>query len=244
MSEVDQAYLDNLKVQIEEKKALLTATRKELQKVREHQLQQAAKQGHDTTNDPRYDTVALYETLKRIPYQPARKDLINISLAHTKWSEQTASLRATQADVKASNAQLSNDIAKDELLFGLYEEIGEHMDNEIDTREKLKHDLVNSSLESRYNRLMESTERLQDRTGKLVDYVQQLVHDYVLEEVEIESDEEPEVLSLLEALVNSAVTGSGNVELENIDDPFVRYLLVNRIVESDPKDANQIRLCF
>ncbi|VEU20529.1 DEKNAAC101515 [Brettanomyces naardenensis] len=243
---MDPTYTANLKSQIQQKKRLLEVAQRQLSSL---------EQSQSIPDDPKYEIVALLETLKRIPYEPSDDDLIHLSLAETNLVEQIEDVDRVLGRLKVENEQdLQKQLDTESQLLELYNELDRILEVNISEKEMERQMLVNNDdTSTRYDDLQTEVNKLRERSKQLAEFTKTLVGDYMLKnefsifdyEDQV-ADKKNQFLKLLEILLNNAITSSGGsektLEVANKDDPLIRYLIVNNIVVVDRKNPNRIRL--
>lgn len=251
---VDSAYINTLKSQIAEKKELLQVAKELLQKTSNKKQE----------NDPRDEILSLIEVLKRLPYNPARNDVVDVSLAKAQLTSENESLDRLTKQLKDAN---SNDLEAQEnihrKLLVLYDRLDKFLDKDLSEKERKRTELLelrqddktmDDYVEEKYTNLEEYIHNLRTRSLKLTEFTRILVDEYILKnELPVfESDEQLQhkkrkFLQLLELLLNNKLMSPENgrektVLVASKDDPLIRYLLVNNIATVDRRDSNRIRL--
>ncbi|KAG7857636.1 hypothetical protein KL939_003524 [Ogataea angusta] len=241
--EYDTAYKKNLETQIALKKRLLKAAQKQLELFRQQ----------NRGDSPKASQIALTDTLAKVPFHPPRNDLIGLSLAQNTLSTQLEAVNKSLAEIASSNKELqsrADDMANTNAVFDILKsELEERIQQEMDKKQQLLSHTVADDIRDAY---LQKQAKLADRSTKLIEISKRLIVDYILRKefealfTEEELDERKQkFLKLLEILLNNSITNTGNsklLEVDNKDDPLIRYLILNNIIVADPKNPNKIKL--
>ncbi|ESW97876.1 hypothetical protein KL918_003259 [Ogataea parapolymorpha] len=241
--EYDTTYKKNLESQIALKKRLLKAAEKQLEMFRQQ----------NTSDSSKVSQIALTDTLAKVPFRPPRNDLIGLSLAQNNLSTQLEAINKTLAQMASSNKELqsrADDMANTNVVFDILKtELEERIQQEMDKKQQLLSHTVGDDIKDAY---LQKQAKLVDRSTKLIEISKKLIVDYILRKefealfTEEELDERKQkFLKLLEILLNNSITSTGNsklLEVDNKDDPLIRYLILNNIIVADPKNPNKIKL--
>ncbi|GME77860.1 unnamed protein product [Ambrosiozyma monospora] len=241
--ERQQTYTRTLKEQIQYKKKLLKVAKQRLSKLQEM----------PAPTDTRFKTLALLDTLSRLPYHPPREDLIGSSLLEHQLKSQISSLTKTLSETKSQNETLQNQLMIQTDLNKILQHLSSKIHKLIETQIKLKREAQKNMADkdAEYDKMAKKLKEMKLHSRKLVQHSKTLIVDYILasefnifnlNEGHSAMHNKPKYLGLLETLLNNAMglTDENTVDISDNDDPLVRYLLRNNIVVSDK--PNQIRL--
>ncbi|ODV93743.1 hypothetical protein PACTADRAFT_82240 [Pachysolen tannophilus NRRL Y-2460] len=127
------------------------------------------------------ETIALYDSLKKLAFRPERDDLIGISLADYKLDKQVKGLKKETDGIKNYNASLLNRINCTSALIKNFESIGESLDLRI-TKEELKTTQVNDiSVKFKIKDLEKKISIQKQRELQLMKYSKQVIYKYLIE---------------------------------------------------------------
>ncbi|GMG20596.1 unnamed protein product [Ambrosiozyma monospora] len=247
--ERQRTYTTTLKEQIQYKKKLLKVAKQRLSKLQEASF----------PTDTRSKTLALLDTLSRLPYHPPRQDLIGSSLLENQLKSQISSLAKKLSETKTQNQTLQNQLIIQTDLSNTIQQLSTKIHKLIETHIKLKREAQKSSAnqDAKFDEMTQKIKEMKLQSRKLVGYSKTLIVDYILasefnifnlNEEDSAMHNKAKYLKLLESLLNNAIglTDENNVErslgVDDKDDPLVRYLIRNNIVVVDRKNPNQIRL--
>ncbi|ODV83869.1 hypothetical protein CANARDRAFT_29596 [[Candida] arabinofermentans NRRL YB-2248] len=249
---VKSTYTKNLTEQIKFKRKLIEVAKAELAKL---ESEERSNESLDDDEFSKLKTIALFETLNKLPYQPPRNDLIGVSLAESDLGSQLNAITESLSALKDSNRSLEQKLENLQQTSKIYDELKSTIEEKTQLETEKYEELINHDAEKAIDELKNVKNRtLSERSKKLIELSKKIISDYILKnEFNIFfNDEELEVrkakfLKLLEILLNNAITVPNNeevkyLEVENTDDPLIRYLISNNIVVADPKRANRIKL--
>ncbi|KAH3671126.1 hypothetical protein OGAPHI_000837 [Ogataea philodendri] len=242
-TEYDTAYQTSLENQIQLKKRLLQAAEKQLEQFRSLEQESSFKSTQ----------IALTDTLTKIPFHPPRNDLVGLSLTEENLLAHIEGTAKSLESLKSANSSLQtrkDDMESTASVFAaLKSQFQTRIHDELAKKQQLLDHQVDDSCRDPYE---EKKARLEKRSKKLINISKKLIVDYVLRkefeilfsEQELE-DRKQTFLKLLEILLNNSIMTSGSsklLEIDNKDDPLIRYLVINNIIVVDSKNPNKIKL--
>ena len=215
------------------------------------QASESQSQNLDAKRAQKLRILALLRQLKTVPLKSASSKTVPASLANCQLRTQTRQLSNTlSADVVASDLFICRSVSSmlDSLLVALNTSLA---DLQSQPSFQQQPDEIKASI------LLSKTEVLKTRARKLSSYIKVLVNDYLfglefsflfknLDEDFLKSRKQ-KFLKLLEVLLNNNILHPNSehltwVTLNSMDDPLVRFLLLNRIILVHPTIPNKIML--
>ncbi|ODQ44482.1 hypothetical protein PICMEDRAFT_18381 [Pichia membranifaciens NRRL Y-2026] len=215
------------------------------------QASQSQLQNPDAERAQKLRVLALLRQLKTVPLKSVSSKTVPASLANCQLRTQTRQLSNTlSADVVASDLFICRSIAAmlESLLAALNASIA---DLQSQPSFRQQPDEIKASI------LLSKTDALKARARKLSSYIKVLVNDYLfglefsflfknLDEDSLKSRKQ-KFLKLLEVLLNNNILHPNSehptwVTLNSMDDPLVRFLLLNRMILVHPTIPNKIKL--
>ncbi|CAI8496535.1 hypothetical protein CAS74_004525 [Pichia kudriavzevii] len=207
----------------------------------------AIKQLEENTNDEKrlqkFRILAMLKQMKTVPISTTISPTISSSLALVKSQQLEKSASIPFHDQLETQLEFQKGLAAqlDQLLDKLNRQLSNHVEDEI---------IDNDTLISKMDALKSKSKRLSSYIRLVVDeylFDKEFVHLFSKLDDEAVKSRRQKFLRLLEALLNNNIVNPNSGEakyitLQSIDDPLVRFLILNRLVVVHPKFQNKITL--
>lgn len=207
----------------------------------------AIKQLEENTNDEKrlqkFRILSMLKQMKTVPISTTISPTISSSLALVKSQQLEKSASIPFHDQLETQLEFQKGLAAqlDQLLDKLNRQLSNHVEDEI---------IDNDTLISKMDALKSKSKRLSSYIRLVVDeylFDKEFVHLFSKLDDEAVKSRRQKFLRLLEALLNNNIVNPNSGEakyitLQSIDDPLVRFLILNRLVVVHPKFQNKITL--
>lgn len=207
----------------------------------------AIKPLEENTNDEKrlqkFRILAMLKQMKTVPISTTISPTISSSLALVKSQQLEKSASIPFHDQLETQLEFQKGLAAqlDQLLDKLNRQLSNHVEDEI---------IDNDTLISKMDALKSKSKRLSSYIRLVVDeylFDKEFVHLFSKLDDEAVKSRRQKFLRLLEALLNNNIVNPNSGEakyitLQSIDDPLVRFLILNRLVVVHPKFQNKITL--
>lgn len=207
----------------------------------------AIKQLEENTNDEKrlqkFRILAMLKQMKTVPISTTISPTISSSLALVKSQQLEKSASIPFHDQLETQLEFQKGLAAqlDQLLDKLNRQLSNHVEDEI---------IDNDTLISKMDALKSKSKRLSSYIRLVVDeylFDKEFVHLFSKLDDEAVKSRRQKFLRLLESLLNNNIVNPNSGEakyitLQSIDDPLVRFLILNRLVVVHPKFQNKITL--
>lgn len=211
--------------------------------------------GHNTPGNGRREQklriLALLRQLKTVPLKSTSSTTTAASLANTQLRAQTLQLsHPLSSDVIASQLFVNESISS--MLDSLIESLNTALE-ELQSQPSFQQ----QPNEIKASALLVKTDALKERARTLSSYIKVLVNEYLFglefdfffkdADEEFLKSRKQKFLKLLEVLLNNNILHPNSenptwITLNSMDDPLVRFLLLNRIIVVHPTIPNKIML--